>query len=396
VAANTSIGDGSVVSNSVIGKGCRIGRNVTITDAFVWDGVTIQDGTTVTRSILADKVIVGKNCTVPAGCLVSFEVSIGDNIALAPETVLSRIGPGLTPVGPDEDLLGTGASGAGFVDPDLEDLDESDPARLEKSLLYSLEHLNLSTSSFSDLTSDLDADDDSDADGLLPSRPTSSDATMATRGDRVRLSSFASDDSGAASAGGGTSFHGDAVHGLLEALRHEDDSPGSDFDSAKLEFMGLRLANDASDAMVRRAVATALARRAAELLNALNEPAKAAERTFKGRRGAVKFVSEVGVGGGGSPADQVDFAVALQRALAAVRSLDPSRAGSLLTAMLQQLYSLDVLDEEAIMAWWADPRASDGTTATTIRGRCKDLIDWLANASEEDEDDDDDDDEEDE
>ena len=126
---------------------------------------------------------------------------------------------------------------------------------------------------------------------------------------RNRLSSFASDDSAALSSSI-DAFHGDAVYGLIDALRADENE---DFNSAKLEFMGLRLANDASDSLMRRAIAAAFVRRAAELLKPENgglEPTKAAERVFTAKKGALKFINEVGVGGEETRL-QMEFALAI-------------------------------------------------------------------------------------
>ncbi|PHH83365.1 hypothetical protein CDD83_2998 [Cordyceps sp. RAO-2017] len=78
----------------------------------------------------------------------------------------------------------------------------------------------------------------------------------------------------------------------------------------------------------------------------------------------------------------------MQRAL----RREPARAGALLAALLQQLYALDILDEDAILAWWADDRALQGDGMAALRDKCRVLVEWLENAEEEDDDDDDDDD----
>ena len=140
-----------------------------------------------------------------------------------------------------------------------------------------------------------------------------------------------------------------------------------------------------------------LARRAAELTRPENgglEPTKAAGRALTDRPGAAQFVAEVGVAGG--EAEQAEFALALQRAL--VRAgLDggPARAGTLLSALMQRLYNLDVFEEDGIRTWWADPRAVEGGDMETARERCRALVEWLENADEEDEDDDEEEDEDD-
>ncbi len=58
----------------------------------------------------------------------------------------------------------------------------------------------------------------------------------------------------------------------------------------------------------------------------------------------------------------------------------------MLAALLQQLYNLDVLEEDGILAWWEDERAADGENMTTVKERCRVLVEWLENADEEDSD----------
>ncbi|CCF36691.1 eIF4-gamma/eIF5/eIF2-epsilon [Colletotrichum higginsianum] len=374
-----TVGAGSRVSGSIVGRRCKIGSNVRIEDSFIWDDAVIEDDVVITRSILADSSVVGKGSIVDAGSLLSFGVTLGEKSKIPEATVLAVTAHNGSPVVPDAALVGPSGKGARYVDPEAEDVDDEDPSTLQRSLIYNLSHLSLSTSTISTLSSDVGDDDDSDAGSAVT--PFSADA-------RNRADSFVSDDSQ-----GKSGFHHDAVHGLLDALRAES----GDFDSAKLEFMGLRLANDASDVAMRKAVAIAFARRAAELLEPEHgglEPPKAADSTFNSSKGASKFVSEVGVGGG--EAEQVDFVLALQHALLGCRNLEHHRAGVLLAAMLQQLYGLDVLEEEGILAWWEDARADEGEGMSALKEKCRVLVEWLENAEEEDDDDDDDSDEDDE
>ena len=400
LGARTSVGGKTTVRDSVIGRRCHVGKNVTITGSYIWDDVTIEDNATIRYAVIASGATVGRDSYVSRGSLVSFGVQIGDNIALPDAEVLSLLSHDGRPVAPDTQLLGPNARGAEYkdTDGDGDDDDESpsDPAALQKSLFYSLAHLSLSSSSISTLSSSF-SDEEDDVDSQI-THPTSDAAS------RSRLPSFASDDSGGAlggagDGGGSSGFHADAVSGLLDALHAE----GGDFDSAKLEFMGLRLSTDASDSAVRRAVAAAFARRAAELLEPEHgglEPAKAAEKAVAGKKGAAKFLREVGAGGGEQVDEQAELALALQKALLAVRALDPARAGTLLAALLQQMYALDVLEEEGILAWWADARAGgagkgegSGSSMAVAKERCRVLVEWLENAEEDDSDEDEDEDE---
>ncbi|KAM5352088.1 hypothetical protein ACJ41O_004811 [Fusarium nematophilum] len=374
IGRDSNIGSGSKISNSIIGRDCKIGANVVLEDCFIWNDATIEDGARISRSIVADAVNIGKNSSIPTGSLVSFGVNVSDGTSLSESAIISCVDSEGNPVTPDISLLGSDTNAAPFTDPEDEELDDEDPALLQKSLIYSLAEFNISTSSVSTLASEVS---DDSLDPTLPSVDAST---------RSRLSSFASDE-----ASEKLDFHKDAVHGLLDALRADS----GDFDSAKLEFMGLRLANDASDAMMRRAVATAFARRAAELLTTEHgalEPSKAAERALTARRGATKFVDEVGVGGG--EPEQVEFILALQKALTHSRGSEQPRVGILLAALLQQLYALDILEEDGILSWWADERAGDGDGMAQLKEKCRVLVEWLENAEEEDDDEDDSDDDE--
>ncbi|KAH7157162.1 nucleotide-diphospho-sugar transferase [Dactylonectria macrodidyma] len=371
IGRNSTIGSGSKVSNSIIGRDCKIGPNVVLEDCFIWSDVTVVDGARISRSIVAETSIIGKNSNIPTGSLISFGVQVSEGISLQKSAIISSLAADGTPITPDTNRLGANTNAAPFTNPDDDEVDDEDPAILQKSLLYSLAEFNISTSSVSTLSSEVYQDD-------FDQGAHSADADASTRS---RLSSFASDE-----AGEKISFHNDAVHGLLDALRADSD----DFDSAKLEFMGLRLANDASDSMMRRAVAVSFARRAAELLTPEYgplEPSKAAEKTLTASKGAAKFVDEVGVGGG--EPEQVDFIIALQKGLLHAKGPDQSRLGTLLAALLQQLYALDILEEEGILSWWGDERAAEGDGMVALKDKCRVLVEWLENAEEEDDDSDD-------
>jgi translation initiation factor eIF-2B subunit epsilon len=383
VGRGTTIKTGSVIFRTTIGRRCKIGKNVRIENSYIWDDAVIGDGACVIHSVVAGSVVVGADCRIPEGSLVSYNVHLDSGIQLPsdPPARISALTDEKQLAETDVSLVGKGGKGAQYTvvadeeDSDDEDGADRDPAILQSSLIYSLQGLNLSTSSISTLASSdaYDSDDDLSQAGSLQAG--GGDASSHARD---RLSSFTSDDASKPDDG----FHTDAVNGLADALRADD---SDDFDGAKLEFMGLRLANNASDAAMRRAIAVAFVRRAAELLtpdHGALEPTKAAGEALTAKRGAVKFVKEVGVGGD-EVAAQAEFALALQRALLGVRDLESGRAGALLAALLQQLYSLDVLEEEGILAWWADKRAGEGEVMGVLREKCRVLVEWLENADEE-------------
>ncbi|KAF5677213.1 translation initiation factor eif-2b subunit epsilon [Fusarium heterosporum] len=371
IGRDSNIGSGSNISNSIIGRDCKIGANVVLVDSYIWDDTTIEDGTRIYRSIVAESVTIGKNSSIFEGGLVSSGVTVSENTSLPQDTAISCVDYEGNPLTPDTKLLGSSTNAALFMDPEDEELDERDPSQLQKSLLYNLAQFNISTSSVSTLSSDISED--------IPDEI----SLHVDTDDPSRRTSFVSDD-----AGDKLSFHNEAVHGLVDALRAES----GDFDSAKLEFMGLRLSNDASDAMMRRAVASAFARRAVELMTTEYgglEPSKAAERALVSRQGATKFINEVGIGGeDDNETEQVEFIIALQKALTRAQGPEQSRVGNLLAAMLQQLYAVDILEEEGILSWWENERAVDGEGMALLKEKCRVLVEWLETAEEEDDTDD--------
>ncbi|KAK3690014.1 nucleotide-diphospho-sugar transferase [Podospora appendiculata] len=385
IGRRSTAGAGATIARSIIGRRCKIGKNVKIENSYIWDDTTVGDGSSIVNSILADSVIIGKDCIIPEGSLISYGVHISDGTHL-PTTPASRISL-LTQDGKlastDTSLVGKSGSGAFYketigddIDSDDDD-DEVDPSALDGSLFYTHPTLNISSESISTLASHSSFDSDDE------DQPTSGFLQPGSSNTRNRLSSFASNDSEAAAAAEKSdAFHGDAVHGLVDALRNAD---SDDFDSAKLEFMGLRLANDASDGMMRWAIAEAFVSRASELLSPENgglDSKKAAEAAFTEKKGAVKFIKEVGVGSEKETV-QAEFALAMQKSLLDVKGLEGSKAGRLLAAMLQQLYILDVLEEEGILEWWGNSRAAETESLRVVRGECRDLIKWLEEAEEE-------------
>lgn len=368
IGRDTQIGQGAVVSNSVIGRNCKIGRNVRIIDSYIWHDVVIEDGAVIEHAVIADMAKVGSGAQIGPDSLLSFGVQVSENTTIKPETKIALLADNLEPVQADTSLVGSSGKGALFRDPEEDELDDEDPARLQTSLSLHLSRFDIETSSVSTLADDdMLSDDESQAGFTQPT-------------ERSRLSSFASDDSGAANF---SSFHADAVHGLLEALRN----PTSDFSAEKLEFTSLRLANNASDAAMRRAVATAFVRHGTELMSSESNPldaSRAAKQVLTSKKGASEFVSEVGVGGE-DVSEQVEFALAVQKACASsVKLVDPAKAGSLLAALFQHMYDLDILEEEGIVGWWGDERSKEGDESMgAVRDKCKVLVEWLENADEE-------------
>lgn len=362
---DTSIGDGSTVSNSIIGRRCQIGKNVTIKDAYIWNDVVIGDGSKIDRAIIASEAVVGRNCKIQPGALLSYGVRIADHQEIASNLRIARAkrkpeddydnDKPFESVPSEPSIVGEGGEGYEFTS-DSDDEDEG-PSAFHTNLIYSTAHLNISSESISTLSSEISA--------VTPTA-------------RSRLSSFAGSISDDGDAGGSSNenFHHEAVSGLLDTLRE-----GKDFDSAKLEFMGLRLSNDATDHQIRRAIATAFTKRIAQLVeNDKMEASKAAAQTF-GMQGAKKFLNEVAVGTEKREEGQVDFISCLQKDL-----VHRASGAIILAAVSQKLYQEDVLEEGGFLKWWEAAEAlGDGEDKEMkkVREKTRVFIDWLEEAEEE-------------
>ncbi|KAL3649373.1 hypothetical protein CASFOL_005776 [Castilleja foliolosa] len=77
IGSDSSVGNYTQVSNSVIGEGCIIGSNVSIDGCYIWDKVTIEDGCKLKHAIVCDGVIIKSGAVVEAGVVLSFKVIIG-------------------------------------------------------------------------------------------------------------------------------------------------------------------------------------------------------------------------------------------------------------------------------------------------------------------------------
>jgi translation initiation factor eIF-2B subunit epsilon len=122
------------------------------------------------------------------------------------------------------------------------------------------------------------------------------------------------------------------------------------------------------------------------------DPNKSAKTVLTERKGAKTFIADVGVGNG-SVSEQVEFALAVQKACASSsRAVDITKAGNLCAAMFQHLYNEEVLEEEGILGWWQDSRTKEGVAMEAVREKCKVLVDWLEEADEEESDEDSDED----
>ena len=108
VGDGTLLGSGVSISDSVIGRNCRIGDDVSLNRAYIWDNVVIENGCKVTQSILADGVCLKKDTILSKGCVLCDGVTTGPDVAL--ENICIRL-----PRQGEKAAADTGSSGNGVV-----------------------------------------------------------------------------------------------------------------------------------------------------------------------------------------------------------------------------------------------------------------------------------------
>ncbi|KAI9745965.1 MAG: hypothetical protein M1818_000646 [Claussenomyces sp. TS43310] len=364
---NTSIGDGSKISSSIVGRGCQIGKNVTIEDSYIWDNVTVADGSTISHAVIANEAFIGKDCRILPGALISFNVRVADDTTVKEGIRITRAkrrrsdvdGEPFSRVPAEPNIVG--ASGEGYEFRDSDDEAEDDETLLQSSLIYSTAHLNISSESISTISSSVSG----------PSQE---------HGERSRLSSFTgsiSDEEGG--AGTGDSFVKDAVADVFKTL-----SENGDFDNTRVEFTSLRLSNNATDHHMHRAIAIGFTKRIAQLVEGGTEPSKAVSQTL-GMKGAQPFISDVAIGREKRVEDQVDFLLCLQKDLC-----HRERGDVILFALCKDMYDREIIEEEGYDGWWNDARGSETEELMTVKRSAEIFITWLRDADEESEDDEED------
>ncbi|XP_020606642.1 translation initiation factor eIF-2B subunit epsilon-like [Orbicella faveolata] len=84
ISKGTSVGAGTVITNSVIGRNCVIGDFVQLDGVHLWDNVKVDDGCNISKSILCKNVHIKRNVTITAGSIISFNVVVGPDISFPP------------------------------------------------------------------------------------------------------------------------------------------------------------------------------------------------------------------------------------------------------------------------------------------------------------------------
>lgn len=368
IGRGTSIGDKSIITNSIIGRHCQIGRNVKIDGAYLWDYASIGDGSTVTKSIIANEASIGRKCTIEAGALISYGVNISEGMTIRGDHRITRAkrrrenGEDIIKADPDPAIVGEKGDGFEFQDSDEEDEDElvdglvsagpseSFPFLVSFSLLTAIVY-NLSNESISTLNSESEADD------------------FEIRHDRSATSSFLS--VGSADSQHAANFDHDASASIYDSLVEGHESA-----NIQLELTALRMSTNASDHQVRRAVVSSFVKRITQLIKS-GEPVRTAiAQVFSQHKELIDRA--IFDKNSQNKTDQVDFMLLLQADLS-----HKDNGDTILLSAATKLVELDTIEEEGMVQWWEDEKSSENEDMRKVREKTGSLIEFLQQESEE-------------
>ena len=389
IGKETSVGDGSIISDSVLGRRCQIGRNVKIQNSYIWDDVVIGDNSVITSAIIANEVVIGADCKLEEDALLSFRVRLSKGITLPPKTRLTHSREASSPASPPRDASIVGIEGAGRAyDSDSDTSIASNSLLRRSSSASSLASISTLHSELSSLSIPRS--------GSIYSIPSTDDPSHSSRANDA--------------------FLNEAITSIQDGIQKGDDP-----DTVKLELLGQRLTQDASDTDMRDAIARALIRSVFALINPVSTtsskeilsssptatlggsrvtteallPKEATRRVFETYS---PVLTQLGLFDSDSEdkKDQVAVLKEIERECAA-RLADGSAPGDkvLLFALNELHESQEVVQDEGVVQWW-----DDGVEDDKVRSLAKTYVKYVREAAEESEEsseeEDDDDDEDDE
>ncbi|KAG6468301.1 hypothetical protein ZIOFF_072927 [Zingiber officinale] len=118
IGSGTTIGNHSVITNSVVGHGCTLGNNVCINGCYIWDNVIIEDDCRLNHAIVCDGVHLRAGVVLEPGVILSFKVEVGRLITIPAYSKVS-LRPQPSIQDSDEELEYADASSAVIESPSI-------------------------------------------------------------------------------------------------------------------------------------------------------------------------------------------------------------------------------------------------------------------------------------
>ncbi|QIW99760.1 hypothetical protein AMS68_005278 [Peltaster fructicola] len=364
IGQGSSFGEDTVVSNSVIGRRCVIGSRVKLDGVYILDDVHIDDDSVIENACIGTGATIGKKCRLQSDVLIAYGVKIASDMEIARGRRISRFkrkrtsDGSLTEAITDSKIVGETGIGASLEADEDEDLIEGLVPAISPDQDDDAESISTVNSAYSD--------DESESSHQYRSSRTDS------------FGSIASDESGN-ERHRAADFHHEAASSIFDSIQKGDGA-----DSIQLELKALTLSSNADGKQVRRAVAVALMKRVASLVEGGLTPQKAVAQTILPNRLLVERAvldrdAKVKV-------EQVEFLLFMQTDL-----LHRVQGSKILLYACNALAQGELVDDEGLEQWLEDPRSSASDELSEIKKETEEIIGGEEDSENEEDSDDDDD-----
>lgn len=375
IGQSTKIGEGTFIENCIIGRNCSIGENISIKNSYIWDNAVIGNNTIINHSIVASNAKLGNNVILEDGCIVGFDVTIDNNMAIPKGTKISAkpiksiisVTTDLDtsdsefdePISTDDqnhhytstatDLVGVNGTGYLYESDFSEDEDEDEEKstenyRVSNCLTHQLDDLYLSDASISSTKK------------KTKKKRTMSTSSMFT--DREDIGSESDEDE---------DFGKEGLATVERALENNHD-----LDTAMLELNTLRMSMNVSYHEVREVTIIALLKRIYHFV---------ATQTLGAKEAVHKIFTQWGPLFKRQAFDEDEFVDLMNIIMDQTLNFNFERHDLILFSALNVLYDIDILEEDNIYKWWdnisEDPKYDD------IKNLTSKWVEWLRTADEE-------------
>lgn len=376
IGKGTTIGSNSKVSNSIIGEGCNIGSNVSIEGSYIWNNVTVEDGCKLKHAIVCDGVVMKAKAVLEPGVILSFKAIIGEDFVVPAYSKVSLYEQP-TFQDSDEELeyadssskmaeISSSSASTGMSDGELlsKAAEASEVGADGAGYIWSVcegreEEWRHSVAPISEgkLAEILQA---ADVDLDLPA----TDSTLPLQ--KSKASSNKSEDETE------ENIDDDYFEKEVEATFQRAVQENIKDDNVILEVNSLRLSYNMTAADCAGALFYSVLKLAVETPHSSNsELHKIVAKLFTTWKKLLKYYL---------PSIDEEIEVILK--FEEICSESAKEFSPLFSQILHLLYSLDIIQEEAILAWESEKQGADEADRAFLK-QAQSFIEWLKNASEE-------------
>ncbi|KAI3638539.1 hypothetical protein MIR68_003037 [Amoeboaphelidium protococcarum] len=89
ISRGSSVGGRCKITQSVLGRDCRIGSGVRAYNCHIWNGVSVGDNCSMEYAIIGHNCVIKNNVSIGRGCVIGDNVVLGPDVQLKPYTKLT-------------------------------------------------------------------------------------------------------------------------------------------------------------------------------------------------------------------------------------------------------------------------------------------------------------------